>query len=244
MPAPHVSITWPYNMKHQMTDRMIKGIIFDYGNTLAETPDLSVALTSVFKHDKSFEIGNEIEKSISDLYTPDQREQPDWLEIWEEAFRKNGVPFKEKTGIKHLRAFVDQIRVYDYTKPLLSELKEKSIKIALLGNMTGPARIFHGDLFHKGLTGYFDCITWSCEIGYRKPGREAFQDTLDKIGLKPGEVLMVGDSEIADIGGAAKIGIRTLRIYDGNKPENSKADFLSTRAQIIDTINTITDCSR
>ena len=67
-------------------------------------------------------------------------------------------------------------------------------------------------------------------------------NTLDKMGLKPEEVLMVGDSEIADIVGAAKIGIRTLRIYDGNTPRNSKADFLSTRDQVIDTIRAITDC--
>ena len=222
---------------------MIKGVIFDYGNTLVESPILSDALVSVFSHDKALEIGNEIEKTILALYTPEQKEQPDWLKIWEEAFNKYGVLFEEGIGIQHLRAFVDRNKIYDYTKPLLSELKGKSIKLALLGNMTGPGQIFHDDLIHKGLADYFDCITWSCEIGYRKPSEEAFQDTLKKMGLKPEEVLMVGDSEIADIGGAAKIGIKTLRIYDGNKPSNSKADFLLSRDQVINTVKAITQQS-
>ena len=229
-------------MEHRKINRMIKGIIFDYGNTLVESPGLSDALVSVFNHNKAFKIGNEIEKIILDLYTPEQKEQPDWLKVWKEAFSKYGVNFKEEIGIQHLRSFADQNKIYDYTKPLLSELRGKSIKLALLGNMTGPARIFHDDLINKGLNDYFDCITWSCEIGYRKPGREAFMDTLDKMGLKSEDVLMVGDSEITDIGGAARIGIRTLRIYDGNTPRNSEADFLSTRDQVIDTIRAITDC--
>lgn len=219
---------------------MIQGVIFDYGNTLAESPSLSDALVSVFRHDKAVEIGNEIEKTILDLYTPEQKEQPDWLKVWEEAFNKYGVLFEEEIGVKHLRTFVDRNRIYNYTKPLLSELKGKNIKLALLGNMTGPAQIFHDDLIHKGLSNYFDCITWSCEIGYRKPSKEAFQDTLDKMGLNPEDVIMVGDSEIADIGGASKIGIKTLRIYDGNKPTNSEADFLSSRGEVINTIKAIT----
>ncbi|MBN1907941.1 MAG: HAD family hydrolase [Deltaproteobacteria bacterium] len=223
---------------------MIKGVIFDYGNTLVESPSLSDALVSVFRHDKALEIGNEIEKPFLDLYTPEQKEQPDWLKVWGEAFSKYGVLFNEEIGIQHLRAFADRYKIYDYTKPLLSELKGKSIKLALLGNMTGPAQIFHDDLIYKGLNDYFDCIAWSCEIGYRKPSKEAFQYILDKMALKSEEVVMVGDSEIADIGGAAKIGIKTLRIYDGNKPTNSKADFLSSRGQVINTIEAITFISK
>jgi len=219
---------------------MIKGAIFDYGNTLVESPILSDALVSVFRHDKALEIGNEIEKSILDLYTPEQKEQPDWLKVWGEAFSKYGVLFEEEIGIQHLRAFVDRNKIYDYTKSLLSDLKEKNIKLALLGNMTGPAQIFHDDLIHKGLNDYFDCITWSCEIGYRKPSKEAFKYTLDKMALKPEEVIMIGDSEIADIGGAAKMGIKTLRIYDGKKPQNSKADILSSRDKVIKNIKAIT----
>lgn len=219
---------------------MIKGVIFDYGNTLAESPSLSDTLVSVFRHDKALEIGNEIDKSILALYTPDQKEQPDWLKIWEKAFSKYGVIFKEEIGVQHLRAFVGRNKIYDYTIPLLTKLKRESLKLALLGNMTGPPQIFHDDLNHKGLTHFFNCIMWSSEIGYRKPSKEAFKITLNKLKLKPEDVLMVGDSEIADIGGAVNLGIKTVRIYDGNKPGNSKATFLSSRDEVINTIKAIT----
>ena len=222
---------------------IIKGIIFDYGNTLAESPRLSDALVSVFRHDKALEIGNEIDKIILDLYTPEQKEQPDWLKVWEEAFSKYDVVFEKEIGIQHLKEFVDRNKIYEYTKPLLSELKSKSLKLALLGNMTGPPRIFHDDLTSKGLTNYFNCVMWSCEIGYRKPSKEAFKITLDKLKLKPEDVIMVGDSEIADIGGAVNLGIKTVRIYDGDKPTNSKADFLSSRDDVIKTIKAITNNS-
>ena len=224
-----------------MLNRMINGIIFDYGNTLVESPDFGEVLASLYRYDNAVEIGNEIEKSILELYTPEQKEQPDWFKIWEKAFSKHGVLFKEEIGVQHLRAFVNQNKIYNYTKPLLSELKEKSIKLALLGNMTGPPQIFHDDLIHKGLTNFFDCVAWSSEIGYRKPSKEAFDIILDKLKLKPEDVIMVGDSEIADIGGARKLGIKTVRIYDGNKPTNSKADFLSSRDEVINTVKAITN---
>ena len=219
---------------------MIRGIIFDYGNTLAKSPSLVDAFVSVFEHEKASEIGKEIDKSILKLYTPDQKDQPDWLIVWKNAFHKYGVQFEKEIGIKHLRTFVNRNEIYSYSKPLLSDLKRKHLKLALLGNVTGPAEIFHNDLVQRGLNHYFDSITWSSEIGYRKPSREAFQDTLDKMGLKADEVLMVGDSEIADIEGASKIGMKSLRIYEGNKPENSEADFLSSRDEVRDRVQAIT----
>lgn len=219
--------------------RVIKGIIFDYGNTLVESPKLCDTFASVYRHDNAIEIGNEIEKTILELYTPEQKEQPDWIKIWKEAFSKYGVLFKEEIGIQHLRAFVDRNKIYDYTIPLLTKLRRESLKLALLGNMTGPPHIFHDDLSHKGLTHFFNCVMWSSEIWYRKPGKEAFKITLDNLKLLPEDVIMVGDSEIADIGGAVNLGIKAVRIYDGNKPTNSKADFLSSRDEVISTIKTI-----
>ena len=215
---------------------MITNVIFDYGNTLAASPSLEKALVSVFDHEKAFLIGRAIQDAIWDLYTPEQETQPDWESIWQAAFHRHHVPFEKEIGRRHLERFAAQNRLYGYTIPMLTELSAKNIRLALLGNVTGPADIFHQDLRQRGLDRFFDVISWSSEIGWRKPGRAAFQYTLDKVGCTAQNVLMVGDSEIADIGGASKLGIKTVRVYDGERPETSKADYLASREAVMDTV--------
>jgi putative hydrolase of the HAD superfamily len=46
-------------------------------------------------------------------------------------------------------------------------------------------------------------------VGIRKPRSEIFEAVLDELGVAPDETLHVGDSLLADVAGAAPLGIRT-----------------------------------
>ena len=48
------------------------------------------------------------------------------------------------------------------------------------------------------------------DIGYDKPDIRFYQEALRRAGLKPGEVLMIGDSMTTDIEGAKNAGMHAL----------------------------------
>lgn len=186
---------------------MYKAIVFDFGNTLARSASLIDALVAVVESEKAPIVGADIENEICALYKPDQRIQPDWTAIWERCFKQSGLSFNEEIGRKHLEEFCRLNETFSDVRELLSELKQMGFKLGLLSNATGPHDIFQKDLDTRDLTKYFDSVVWSCAIGYRKPSSKAFEVILANLGVEPQDALMVGDSEIADICGAIKVGM-------------------------------------
>jgi len=108
---------------------MVDTIIFDYGNTLCKMGSLTESLKAVLHSKQADDIGYSIERSIKDLYIPTQRDQPNWLDVWESAFSQHNQVFKKSIGMKHLNHFVDSGNLFDYTHPLLNKLYEQGSKI-------------------------------------------------------------------------------------------------------------------
>jgi putative hydrolase of the HAD superfamily len=203
---------------------MYKAIVFDFGNTLVKSASLTEALLAVVEREQATIIGAYIENEIGAMYKPDQRVQPDWKVIWKRGFNESGLSFNERVGRKHLKEFCRLNETFPQSVKLLSELKKMGFKLGLLSNVTGPHDIFQRDLETRGLAKYFDSVVWSSAIGYRKPFRKAFDIVLTDLGVQPQDALMVGDSEIADICGAIKIGMDATRIsIDGNA--QTKANY-------------------
>jgi putative hydrolase of the HAD superfamily len=65
-------------------------------------------------------------------------------------------------------------------------------------------------LARVGLRGYFDYLWTSRELGASKPHPDFFRAVLDKLKLRPGECVMVGDDYDKDIVGARLVGMRTV----------------------------------
>ena len=70
-------------------------------------------------------------------------------------------------------------------------------------------------LDHYGLLGYFTVLTYSDEIGYRKPHPEIFQETLRRAGSDPAESVHVGDNPVDDVAGAKAVGMRAIHFSPG-----------------------------
>lgn len=217
---------------------MYKAIIFDYGNTLIRTSSLTEALNQTLDSPNSMEIGISIEETISKLYHPDQIEQPDWIRVWENSFSAYGIPFTESIGRQHLINFTKMSKTLSYTIPLLSRLKNSGIKIALLSNVTGVTEIFTNDLKNRQIDHFFDVVAWSCDIGFRKPSLQSFMYIVNKLDLLKSEIIMVGDSEIADIQGAKKAGLDCIKIVDDNNLI-SDATYVVSRKNAFDDIFSI-----
>lgn len=100
---------------------------------------------------------------------------------------------------------LDTMRPFTYVIPLLKDLRGRGIRVAVLTNLT--ALIQHRKLERLGLASYVDVLVTSEEAGEEKPGRAMFDLVLEKLGCRPEETVMVGDSLSADLQGAAAAGI-------------------------------------
>jgi len=101
---------------------------------------------------------------------------------------------------------LDVWSAYDDTVPMLRALRGAGLRLALISNAGVPIRTV---LDRDGITNLVDAIVLSYEVGWVKPDLRIFQAAVDALGLRPTQVLMVGDSGTDDVGGTP-LGIRTL----------------------------------
>lgn len=78
-------------------------------------------------------------------------------------------------------------------------------RLAAVSNGLGSVQ--RSRLEASGLTGFFEALVISCEIGVAKPDPEIFRMALDLLAAKPGDTVMIGDSAASDMAGAEAAGI-------------------------------------
>ncbi len=217
---------------------MYRNIIFDFGNTLASSASLANSLEAVLGDPVGQIIGLEIEQAIASLYHSGQVHQPDWYYIWSKCFAVHDYAFSRAIGYQHLQHFAASNNTYVDSKPLLRELKARGLRLGLLSNVTGPFEIFDRDLKQRGLAEYFDTVTWSSQIGFRKPSAQSFLQVLNELNADPNETLMVGDSEVADIQGANAIGLHTALVSE-DRSTLTEAHYRVRKSHIYEDLLTI-----
>ena len=89
-------------------------------------------------------------------------------------------------------------------------LKELSSDYKIYAASNGVLTMQENRLQLSGLKGYFTDLYVSDDIGYAKPNINFFTESMDRAGLEPSEILMVGDSLVSDIAGAREAGIDSV----------------------------------
>jgi putative hydrolase of the HAD superfamily len=102
----------------------------------------------------------------------------------------------------------------------LKTLKKDGYKIGIISNTGrtwGRALI---ELQKKyGIQGFFDVLSFSDEIGVRKPNPAIFKKTLDGLKLPAEKVLHIGDNVLDDVSGAKSVGMRAVWYNNGIHPD-------------------------
>ena len=98
----------------------------------------------------------------------------------------------------------------------LEALRNKGYRLFAASNSFGHLQ--RSRLEHAGLLHFFEDTYISMDIGYDKPDVRFYEEALRRCGLKPDEVLMVGDSMTTDIIGAQKAGLATVYFNRRNEP--------------------------
>lgn len=117
----------------------------------------------------------------------------------------------------HMRGIAQATRPVPRASDVLDRLHGLGLRVALISNFDyAPAADWI--LEHTGLEGRFEKVIISDALGLRKPHEKLFEDTMAHFGASPADTLHVGDTALADIWGAGRLGIRTVWINRKGEP--------------------------
>lgn len=201
----------------------IKGIIFDYGGTLDSGGDhWSEVIWSAYQ-----KAGVAVKKEeFREAYVYAERELARTRHILPEHDFHNLLDIKMQLELQWLseqglfppaevepkakevaQLCYDSARSHiEAARPVLDRLRER-YPMVLVSNFYGNIESVLNDF---RLDGYFRKIIESAVVGVRKPDPKIFRMGVDALGLKPEEVLVVGDSYKKDILPAESIGCKVL----------------------------------
>ncbi len=97
--------------------------------------------------------------------------------------------------------------VYADVAPTLEALASRRLHLAVISNWDDRLRPL---LRNLRLDRFFEVIAISVECGFHKPFTEVFHHTARALGLAPGSILHVGDSNQEDLVGAQAAGLKAL----------------------------------
>lgn len=153
---------------------------------------------------------------------------------YEEALNALGVGGSEISKlvpelVVHLdRFYGDPALLFPGVLSMLKDLSRR-FRLALITN--GNTACQQRKIDSSGIGPFFDVVTISQQVGLKKPASGIFHHCFDALGVKPEEVVMVGDHPDNDITGARKLGCMTVQVTRTRGDEVAHAD------QVIATIS-------
>jgi FMN phosphatase YigB (HAD superfamily)/choline kinase len=121
-----------------------------------------------------------------------------------------------------VRQFVDAIRqIARRNVGILSGLVERGFRLGVISNGCGNTARLCAEL---GYAPFFDFVLDSTRVGLRKPDPQFHLLAAAHLGLRPAEILMIGDSFERDIKPAHALGMRTIWLKGtGASPDEADA---------------------
>ncbi|MEM2004542.1 MAG: HAD family hydrolase [Zestosphaera sp.] len=105
-------------------------------------------------------------------------------------------------------------RVNDEIYEVLPRVRASGLKVAVISNTSFSEGGMRAILDNVGVSKYVDVVVSSSSVGFNKPHPGIYTRMLSELGLRPEEVLHVGDSCINDVLGALNAGLKAA-LYVG-----------------------------
>ena len=221
----------------------IKGVIFDLDNTLLD-----------FMKMKEFAVKAAVKGMIEAGLLVDEKSSYDEIvSIYEQYGWENQKVFdvfiEKQIGyvehkflaagiVAYRRAREANLMAYPNVNKTLMALAKSGIKLGVVSD--APSREAWMRIYYLNLYHYFDVVITFDDTGERKPSEKPFKMSLESLGLKPEETIMIGDWPERDVVGAKQIGMKTAfaRYGDTFGTVNSGADWdLNDIYQLVIIIN-------
>lgn len=182
-------------------DTGITTVIFDIGDVLvsANIKDYLVA---------DPEVPNEIVDELLKLWFIDKDEVDDTMDLdtYREIVNKRmGVEFSKYIP-KLFKYNVECVTAFDYTIPMIQDLKDKGYKVYYLSNWSAWTHNLLQEAGKFDFLKLMDGGVFSYDVGYMKPDEEIYKILLNKYKINPEEAMFFDDRE-ENIEAANKLGI-------------------------------------
>ncbi|PLW80579.1 hypothetical protein C0585_01980 [Candidatus Woesearchaeota archaeon] len=126
---------------------------------------------------------------------------------------------------------INSVRAYSETFLVLEELKEKDVRLGLISNLASP---YKKPFFDLGLDQYFDCMIFSCDVGFKKPDSEIYELAIKELRTQPNNILMVGDHPINDYKKPVSFGMNALHL--NRKMKEKEKDTIYSLNGVLETL--------
>jgi putative hydrolase of the HAD superfamily len=128
--------------------------------------------------------------------------------------------------------------LYDDVPVALRTLAAAGLRIGLISNTQRCLQSFQS---HFELRGLISAAISSFEHGYMKPHPSIFAAALSRIGARPGDAVMVGDSVRQDIEGALAAGMRAIWLRRGGREQGCEGELTGRGVDIIGSLRELPD---
>lgn len=208
----------------------VTAVLFDYGGTLVTFRRPDAALGAAYEQIEGYlrsqgwtppaatVLLRDVHDRVEDAFAEHQRsgslEEINLIAVARQAYAGLGLPLDDATLDETLRieqeAWWDGVTVDPEAVPTLDGLRARGLRVGLCSN--APYRIpsMQDQLRHVGLAGHLDAVTFSGQIGWRKPSPRIMEAAAAAVGSPPSEIVMVGDSVSDDVAGARAVGMQAL----------------------------------
>ncbi len=227
----------------------LEGVLFDYGETLVSftRPDAALAEASqriVAALDASGRrapdtgtlratVLDRVEREVQEHDRGAALAEIDVMEASRRAYHAVGLDLEADLLDEVLRleqeAWWHGAHVDPDAVALLDTLRRDGIRVGICSNAPYRLRSLRAQLTHLGLDAHLDAVTFSTEVGWRKPSPRIFAAALRALGTDPAHTVMVGDSERGDIAGAHRAGMRSVLVNRTGAEVASGADAVIVR---------------
>lgn len=199
----------------------IKAVLFDYGNTLIP-----------FGRPQMDACDNALRMALEKHYGPVDRDRlqalrdADRVAPFKNGFRENDLTETVSGLVRRLfdreptpeavadllrarfEAVVAAIEAPPYTAEVLGCLKH-CYRLGMVSNYP-DGRAIRTSLERTGLAQFFEAVVISGDVGFVKPHPRPFEVCLERLKLAPTETVYVGDNWLADVQGAARLGLHVI----------------------------------
>lgn len=227
-------------------DQPVKGVIFDLDNTLFDfisMKEQAVEAAAWAMIDAGLPLTpEEVRRQIFGVY---ELEGIEFQKVFDHMLLDVMGSVDPKilaAGIVSYRRVREALLVpYPHTRSTLVALIRRGIKLAVVSD--APSVQAWLRLCYLQLDTLFDTVVTFDDTGQAKPSPGPFKLALERLGLKAGETVMLGDWVDRDLLGAKKLGMRTVHarygaeIHDSSSSEPLADAVIDDIARLLDHVD-------
>ena len=221
---------------------MIKGVIFDFDNTLMDFMKMKraaveAAVDAMIDAGLTYKKSDMIEKIYKVYWNEGIEDQQIFDKVLMKEFGKIDYKILASGIIGYRRAKDGTLALYPHVQLTLTGLTRMGLKMAVVSD--APRLPVWLRICGLGLQHYFDAVITFDDAGVKKPHVRPFQMALEKLKVLPHEALMIGDWAERDVVGAKSAGMKVVfaRYGDTLETKHSGADYdIDDIARLLDIV--------